>query len=119
MPGPTEDQPLPRRHFAIETADLVILSIVGREAGAEAAADPHVKLGAHRAPQRPRRPEPARYFFRVGPRGVDFFRRRVETASEGEAGPGGKVKGGAGPGGHGSSSTNAARRSSCSDQKRW
>src|SRR5687767_1384447 len=59
------------------------------------------------------RAKPLHDFLGLGPRGVDLFRRRIETTFEGEAWLGDGVCAGDG---HESSSTNAARRSSCFDQ---
>ena len=70
---------------------------------AVAAADAQIDVRLHRAGLDLRGPEPARYFFRVGPRGVDFFGRRIETTFEGEAWVDGGADGGGG--GHESFST--------------
>src|ERR1700682_1707669 len=87
MPRPAEHQPLVRHHLAIDAAGFVIL-VVGREDDAEAPADPRVDVRLHRANLGVRGPEPTRYFLRVRPRGVDFLRRGIETAFDGEARPG-------------------------------
>src|SRR5260370_39737075 len=92
MPRQTEYPPPIRHHFAIDAAGFVIL-VVGREADAEASADPRVDVRLHRANPGVRGSEPTRHFLRVRPRGVDFRRRRIETTFDGEARPG------AGPGG--------------------
>ena len=85
MPGPAEHQFFVRHHLVIDPADFMILSVAVGEADTKSPADPRIDNGVHRAGLDLRRPEPARYFFRVGPRRVDFLRRRMETAFEGEA----------------------------------
>src|SRR5258706_7149700 len=85
MPGPAEHQPLVRHHLAIDAADFAILTVFLAEAEAVASADPRVDAGLLRACFDRRRHEPARYFLRIGPRRVDFFRRGIETTFEGEA----------------------------------
>src|ERR1700738_5176531 len=84
MPGPAEHQFLVRNHLAVDTANFVVL-VIGGEADAVTAAGPRVDLRLKRARLGVRASEPADYFFRVGPRGVDFRRRRIETTFEGEA----------------------------------
>src|SRR5215210_8972465 len=112
-PSPGEDEFLVRHHVAIGAADVMLLAILGMKHDGIFSAPPHIELGLlHRSRIRA---EPFDQFFGVRPRGVDFFRRRMEATFEGKA----WLDGDAGLRGHGSFSTNAARRSSCSDQKRW
>src|SRR5260370_6981058 len=59
MPRPTEYQPLIRHHFAIDAAGFVIL-VVGREADAEASADPRVDVRLHHANPRVLGSQPTR-----------------------------------------------------------
>src|SRR5262245_15820465 len=93
----------------------MLLAILGAELDHIAAAGTHVGLGA---PDRTGvGPEPLGYLRGVRPGGIDFFRRGIETTFEREA----RLDGGVGLGGldgHVSSSTKAARRSSCWLQKR-
>src|SRR6185369_5007676 len=120
MPGPAKHQPLIRHHLAIDAVDLEVLAVIPVEAEAIAATNPRIDAGALAAGLYPRGSKPTHYFFRIGPRRVDFFRRRVEMAFEGEAWSGAEagVAGNAWFGSHLSSSTKAARRSRFSDQKR-
>src|SRR6476660_8030503 len=85
MPGPAEHQPLVRHHLAIDAADIVILTVFLAEADAVTPADPGVDVRLLRAWLDRRWREPARHSLRVGPRGVDFLGRRIETTFEGEA----------------------------------
>src|SRR5882757_5030501 len=85
MPGPAEHQPFVRHDLAIDAADLEILAVGACEADAVAAADTQVGLGLHRAFLDAGRSEPRDYFFRVGPRGVDFGGRRIDTTFDREA----------------------------------
>src|ERR1035438_2611743 len=87
MPGPGEHQPRVRHHLAIDAADFAMFAVVHVETDAVASADAQVDVGPHRAGDDLRRPEPLHQLLRVGPRRVDFFRRRIETAPEGEAWP--------------------------------
>src|SRR5882757_7170159 len=73
MPGPAEHQPLVRYDLAIDAADLEMLAIGGVEADAVSPANAEISLCLQRAFLQLRgHPEPSGYFFRVGPRGVDF-----------------------------------------------
>src|ERR1700728_124674 len=110
LPGPGEDEFLIGDDFATDAADVVLFAAWRAHQPAIAAADADVTFGRYRFDLA--RPYPARYFFRVGPGGEDFGRRRLEAALEGEARFGG------GLGGHDSSSSSkkAARLDSRSDQ---
>src|SRR4029077_8694767 len=120
MPDPAKHQPLVRHDFAVDAADLIILPAFIFEAEAVAPADAEINICLDRAILHLRRPAPSGYFCRIGPRGVDLFRPRVEVPLEGETWARGEtgVDGGVWFDGHGSSSTKAARRSRLSDQKR-
>src|SRR5258708_1924399 len=85
MPRPAEHQPLVRHDFAIDAADLEMLAVGGLEADLVAPADAQVGLRLQRAFFHPCRAEPSDYFFRVGPRGVDFRGRRIDTTFDVEA----------------------------------
>src|SRR5262245_39931673 len=112
VPGPGEHELLVRLYLAVDAANLVP-PLFGVRDHSITPADAEVGLGLHALD--PLRSEPARYLRGVGPGFVDLGRRRVDAALDDEAWLGGE----AGLGGHVSSSTKAARRSSCSDQKRW
>src|SRR5665648_122280 len=107
-PRPGEHQLLVGDHLAIRAADVMLLAVLGVEGNGVAAAGPHIGLGMPHGPGIGA--EPSHDFFGVGPGGVDRFGRGIETTFEGEAWLG--FEGGLG--GHGSSSTKAASRSSCS-----
>ena len=85
MPSPAEHQFFVRHDLAIGPNSFMVPAVIGIEADAESSADPRVDISLHRASFDLRRPEPPGYFFRVGPRGVDFRRRGNETTFEGEA----------------------------------
>src|SRR3984957_14867201 len=84
-PPPAQRQSLVRHHLAIDAGDFVMLAILHLEADPVAAADPRIDVGPYRAGDDLRGPEPSGYFFRVGPRRVDFRRRGIETTFEREA----------------------------------
>src|SRR5262245_46386637 len=109
-PGPAEHKlPVPD-HFAIDAAHIVLLAIGAAHEDVKAAADARINLCQQ--PFDLHRSKPDLQFFRVGPRCVDFLGGRIETTFDGEAWFGGDFCSGS----HDSFSTNAARRSSCSDQ---
>src|SRR5215472_17820582 len=83
VPGPAEDEAAVGHHLAVDTADLVILSL-GREAEAKAPTDPRIDLSCRRLGPRVRPAEPAHYFLRVGPGGINPFGRRIDATLEGE-----------------------------------
>src|SRR5262245_18075190 len=112
-PCPGEDEFLPGNYLAIDAAHVMLFAVLGREGDGIAAAHPDIGGGV--LDRHGIGAEPLQDFFGVGPGGVDFLRRGSETTFEGEAGRFGK----SGLGGHDSSSTKAACRSSWSDQKRW
>src|SRR6202161_1323683 len=85
VPGPAEHQQPVRHHLAIDAADFAMFAIFHFETDAITAADARVDDGLLGAGLDLRRPEPAGYFLRAGPRRVDFLRGCVETALEGEA----------------------------------
>ena len=91
VPRPAEHQPLVRYHLAIDAGDLEIFAALVIEAEPETAAGPGIDLGPHRLRPDIGRAKPVDYFFRVGPRDVDFFRARIEPALDGEAGPRGEI----------------------------
>ena len=62
-----------------------MLAVLHPEADPVASADPRIDVGPHRTGDNLRGPEPSGYFFRIGPRRVDFRRRGIETTFEGEA----------------------------------
>src|ERR1700680_1165814 len=86
VPRPAEHQTLVRHHLALGPADFVIFGI-GGEADAKMPADLWVDFGLKRVTFGVRTTEPLDYFLRVGPRGVDFRRRGIKAALEGEAWP--------------------------------
>ena len=104
-PCPAEHQPATRHDFLVDAAHIVLAAVIAAKADMEAAAHPDIGLGS--AGRRIGRAPPADHFFRDGPGFVDFFGRRFEPAPEGEAGLACHDE---------SSSTKAARRSSCSVQ---
>src|SRR3954454_10406399 len=120
MPRPGEHQALVWHHLAVDPADFIML-VVLIESHPVTSAGARIDGGALAAGAHPGATETADYVLRVGPGGVDFFRRRFEVPFDSEAWSGDSA-GGAGNawfGGHVSSSTKAARRSRFSDQKRW
>src|SRR5262245_55554955 len=112
-PRPGENEFLLRNHLAIDAAHVMLFAVLGREGNGVAASHLDVRGGVLNRPGI--RAEPFQDFFGVGPGGVDFLRRGIETTFEGEDGLFGEW----GLGGHESSSTKAASRSSWSDQKGW
>src|SRR5215467_7478832 len=108
FPRPGEDEFVVGHEFAIDAADVVLLAVWTLHLPAIAPADTRVALdlehfdfaGTH----------PAFYFFRIGPGREDFGRRGFEPALERET----RFRGGLGC--HDSSSKNAARLESRSDQ---
>ena len=109
MPRPSENEPLVWQHFKIFAADLMLLAVVRLEAHAKRSAHAHIHLRLYAVADGVSRAEPVNYFFGVRPGSEDFGGRRFEASCEGEAWLGEHV----------SSSTKAARRSSCADQNRW
>src|SRR4029453_10836030 len=107
-PRPGAGEFLLRTPPAIDTAHVMLFAILGREGDGVAAAHPDIGDGVLDRPGI--WAEPLQDFFGVGPGGVDLLRRGSETTFEGEAGLFGK----SGLGGHESSSTKAASRSSWS-----
>src|SRR5262245_60542849 len=113
LPRPSEHELLVRHHLAVDAADIMLLAV--RRAHVKVVVPAHARFGLGAGRYDLLRPNPARYFFGVGPRGIDFFGRRIETTFEGEAWFDVEFW----LGGHDSSSMKAARRSSRSVQKRW
>src|SRR4029077_11670101 len=108
FPGPGEHELLVRYEFAIDAADIVLFAVRALHQPAITPADARIALhlehfdfaGTH----------PAFHFFRIGPRREDLGRRRFEPPLEREA----RFRGGLDC--HDSSSKNAARLESRSDQ---
>src|SRR5581483_5766858 len=108
FPCPREYELLVLDDFAIDAADIVLLTITRLlHHDAESAANSYIRFSVN-GPNFTRT-HPMLQFFRVGPRRKDFRRRCVEPAPDGEAGLGCD-------GGHLSSSRKAARRSNRSVQ---
>src|ERR1700731_2166343 len=72
-PGPAEHQKPVRHQLPINAADFAMLAMFDVEADAVSAAAPRINGSPLGAGLDLGRPEPAGYFFRVGPRRVDFF----------------------------------------------
>src|SRR4029079_4846523 len=112
-PCPAEGQLLVRHHLAIDAADVVLFAVLGAEADAILAADADIEFSVLDRPGIGT--EPSHDFLGVRPGGVNRFWRGFDPPLEGETGLDEDV----GCEGHDtSSSRNAARRSSRSDQKR-